>query len=159
MSDDKPIPIARKSHRATAARGAMQAPDSVIASEVEAESPTADRTHDAAAPMTAGILHNAHDADLAAARVEKVIAALGARGLPVDITAIDARNLRARADAFAACRLLIQKGIATEAEVATEAFQALEALLLAVLAHVERESLTAGQVQAVRKPGLVVARQ
>ncbi len=153
MRGDKPIPIARKSHRATAARGAMQAPESMVASEVEAESPTA------RADARAGILHNAHDADLAAARVEKVIAALGARGLPVDITAIDARNLRARADAFAACRLLIQKGLATEAEVATEAFQALEGLLLAVLAHVERESLTAGQVQAVRKPGLVVARQ
>lgn len=158
MSGGKVSRIAHKSQSVTDEReaGDMQASENVVASEVGAGAHAHEATASAARP---GILHNKHDANKAAEEVGKVLTALAKLGVPVDINQITPGGLRARIDAYAACRLLIAKGIATEDEVVTEAFTALRSLLLDILASVERQRLTEGkQVQAVRTPGLVIAR-
>lgn len=158
MSGGKVSRIAHKSQSVTDGRNAgdMQASENVVASEVGAGAHAQEGTAPAARP---GILHNKHDANKAAEEVGKVLTALAKLGVPVDINQITPGGLRARIDAYAACRLLIAKGIATEDEVVTEAFTALRSLLLDILASVERQRLTEGkQVQAVRTPGLVIAR-
>lgn len=110
---------------------------------------------------------NAHDVKRAEEQANKLLAAIAALGVQIPINALDVSTLRLHARVQGLCRLLVAKGVVTEAEVQYEEMVALCQSLGAVLQQVEtaRLSQPASQsssqgpkVEAVRTPKLLVAR-
>jgi hypothetical protein len=105
---------------------------------------------------TATVAANRHDADVLRDECNALIGELGRRNMRVEMGI-----LRTTAESFAVCKLLIDKGICTEAELQAEVYGAMRSLLANLLQQVEEQQLTAqrSRVQPVRAPGLVVARR
>ena len=108
---------------------------------------------------------NAHDVKRAEEQANKLLAAIAALGVQIPINALDVSTLRLHARVQGLCRLLVAKGVATEAEVQYEEMVALCQSLGAVLQQVETARLSqpasssqGPKVEAVRTPGLLVAR-
>jgi len=112
-------------------------------------------------PSDPGVLHNDHDVDALMQECAKTITYMAQRGVNININVLDVNNLRTKAETFALCRLLIAKGICTEAELQAEVYGAILGMLRVILQHVEEQRLAemeqAGKVQPVHN-GLVVAR-
>lgn len=132
--------------------------DAALAELKDAVMPAEPQDAEAEQPEPAGILHNTHDVQDIEQRVNLVLTALAQRGAPVNPDTVDINNLRGRSQAYAACRLLVLKGICTEAEVQAEEAQALLSTLYLILNIVEQQKLQQPQVQAVRQPGIIVAK-
>lgn len=119
-----------------------------------------------------GILANEHDVDKLSEDIAKLLAGLAQRGLPININQLDINNLKARVESVAACRMLIAKGICTEAEMAAFCNTEFKAILITILQIVEEQRLQAqgprqdriitpadaGKLATVRKPKLAVVR-
>lgn len=108
-----------------------------------AETPTVD----------GGILANDHDVDRLGEQIGKLLAGLAERGVMVDIAALDLNNVKARVEAEAACRMLVAKGIATQAEMAATCNQIFKDILAAVLQAVEERQLQQPGAQVARPAG------
>ncbi len=103
------------------------------------------------------VVASERDADQLAEDCKKLTQALFDRGVAINLGALDLNNLKPRIEAFAACRMLVQKGICTEAELAAECNTQLRGILAGILQAVEEQQLQQlGKVQPVRQP-LVVA--
>ncbi len=63
------------------------------------------------------------------------------RGVIIDINRIDPNNIKARVEAVAACRMLVAKGIVTEAEMAAACNTEFKMLLAVILQAVEEMQL------------------
>ena len=82
--------------------------------------------------------------------IQKLLAGLAERGVAININHLDLNNLKARVEAMAACRILVAKGIATEAEMAATCNQVFKEILMAVLQAVEEMRLQQQGQQIVR---------
>ncbi len=100
-----------------------------------------------------GVLHNDHDVDALMRETAKTIAYMAQRGVDININTIDVNNLRTKAETFALCRLLIAKGLFTEAELQAEVYGAILGMLHAILQHVEEQRLA----EAPARPGQKIA--
>lgn len=103
-------------------------------------------------------LHTNANVEHLIGEVQKTLDFMAQRGLVIHLDALDVNNLRARADSFAACRILIEKGVATEAEVQGEMMTALLGMLRAILQTVEQQQL-AQAAEAEKQTDLAVVRQ
>ncbi len=101
-----------------------------------------------------GVLANDHDNDKLGEEITKLLKGLAERGVMVDINRIDLNNLKARIEAIACCRILIAKGICTEAELGAACNQEFRAILMVILQLVEEQRLAAQQpaVDTIIKP-------
>ena len=97
-----------------------------------------------------GILANDHDVDKLGEDIQKLLTGLAQRGLAINIQALDLNNLKARVEAEAACRMLVAKGIVTQAEMAATCNQVFKDILVAVLQAVEETRLAQQSAQIVR---------
>lgn len=125
--------------------------DGEIATEAS-EDTVADDSETLAAPS--GILHNKHDVQRLIKKCEQLHGAIAKHGAMVDQV-----RLHDQAQSFAVARILVLKGICTEAEMNGEVFSRMALLLEGALQQVEEQSLQRGkpQVQRVEKPKLLVA--
>lgn len=97
---------------------------------------------------------NKHDVKRLEGEITALLTTFAQRGVQ-----LNREVLQSSARAYASCRMLVIKGICTEAEMQAEESLVLRSLLLALLQQVEEQQLAqARKVQPVRKPGLVVAR-
>lgn len=106
------------------------------------------------------VTHNQHDVDALERECQRLHVAIAERGAQVDAAA-----LTARAQAFTAIKLLVERGICTEAEAQGALLTEIRNMLAGILQQVEVQRLhqaqaqrqQAGpQVQAVRKPDLIL---
>lgn len=105
----------------------------------ESVSPTAEKQPAEKQPQPV----NKHGAWEAEQRMNKLLREIASRGARIDLNGIDVNNLRPRAEAYAACRILIEKGICTEAELQHEVYTAIAQMLGVILQAVEEQQLTA----------------
>lgn len=101
-----------------------------------------------------GILANDHDVDKQGEELGRLLKGLGERGVVIDIQRIDLNNLKARIEAVAACRMLIAKGICTEAEMAAACNAEFKAILTVVLQAVEEQRLAQQRDTLVTPPSI-----
>lgn len=100
---------------------------------------------------------NAHDAKRLAKQIDAMLLTLTEMGYQVE-----QGQIKAAADAQAACEILVAHGIVSEAEVQARAYRAAASIIAGALQQAEelrlRQQQQARSVQAVRQPGIVVAR-
>lgn len=100
---------------------------------------------------------NTHDAKRLARQIDAMLLTLTEMGYQVD-----QGQIKAAADAQAACEILVAHGLATEAEVQARAYRAAASIIGQALQQAEEMRLRQQQqqrsVQPVRQPGIVVAR-
>lgn len=102
------------------------------------------------------VTHNKHDVGALEQECQRLHVAIAERGAQVDVAA-----LTARAQAFTAIKLLVERGLCTEAEaqaaLLTEIRNALGGILQSVeVARLQQQQQQGRQVQPVRKPDLIV---
>lgn len=96
-----------------------------------------------------GLLASERDANQISEQVKKLADGLAQRGVSVSFDTVDINNLRPRVEAYAACQMLVAKGICTEAEMAALVNIELRAILAAILQRVEEQLLAMQQQRAV----------
>jgi hypothetical protein len=103
---------------------------------------------------TAAVQVNDHDAEVLRKQVAGIATEIMNLGYRFDMDAV-----RASAESYAVMRLLVVKGVCTDAEAQVEVYSRMRGMLAATLQQVEEQILKDGKqrVQPVRTPGLVVA--
>lgn len=96
-----------------------------------------------------GLLASERDVNQISEQVKKLADGLAQRGVAVSFDTVDINNLRPRVEAYAACQMLVAKGICTEAEMAALVNIELRAILAAILQRVEEQLATMQQQRAV----------
>ena len=110
------------------------------------------------APRKPPVTATKHDVAAAQERVQKLVDGLNARGVP---TGMLLPQLHVIAEASAACRVLVGRGIVTNEEMVSEVAAALEQALAGVLQQVEEQRLRESkgpQLEVARQP-LAIARR
>src|SRR5258707_7756423 len=137
----------------------------VIIPQAEAEAATASLLDAVASPSPEpeppaqpdwAILHNEHDVGVYQAECQALVNSMTQMGAQANMP-----MLQLAARAYATMRLLVLKGVCTEAETQGEEFLALRAILREQLLAVEADvaKRTGKSVQAVHTPKIVVARR
>lgn len=96
-----------------------------------------------------GLLASERDVNQISEQVKKLAEGLAQRGVPVSFDTVDINNLRPRVEAYAACQMLVAKGICTESEMAALVNIELRAILAAILQRAEEQLLAMQQQRAV----------
>lgn len=123
------------------------------------QQPTATPEEQPAAAQDKGILANDHDNDKLGKDIAKLLDGLAKRGVAISLERIDLNNLKARIESYAACQMLVAKGICSEAEMAAACNREFRAILATILQLVEEQRLSAAsEIQTVRKPPIQIAR-
>ena len=140
----------------TAQRIRAYSPRAVKVADVAPTAP-AEPTPDTETAMPAPEQFNAHDVKRLMREIDAMLLTLRGMGM-----AVDQGRIRAAADAQAACEILVAHGLASEEEVQARAYRVARDIVAQVLQQAEEQRLAQQQqaraVQAVRAPGIVVAR-
>lgn len=169
MSTARARVIAMKDAKLRLPRVAVK-PAETEATEVEAPSAAIEPVQKAAVEILpeavdpTKILHNAHDVAKLQEEGIAILRELSARGVGIRMDSV-----MASAQSHAAIRLLILKGICTEAEAQGEVLTTVRDYLRSILQQVEQQQLqgqssatqqpTGPKVEVVKTPGLLVAKR
>lgn len=125
------------------------------------EAPVAgEETPPASTPAPAGVWHSRHDVERAMTEVRQLLLAFAQRGVPISVDKPDAHirlsTLRPRAQAFAACRILVERGICTQEDVQFEEAMVMRDLLSTIYQEFEERALEARKPVVARRGDLIV---